>query len=273
MKNRKRLLNLGLFFVLGILFVVLLNIILPAGSDEAKVLIAKYKEPAWISIQLFIWIAFFVGIGDCLYRYFEYQKERKFCGREEIESIFGPQQNYLIDSPRNTAIYLNVRDKTRFRLHRLIRSISIQFQTTKSPGDCNSFFNSSMELMQHELEINYNLLRYIVWVLPTLGFIGTVVGISGALVTFAKPEDPPSDASASLDLTSEKLILLTEELGVAFDTTLLALVLSGFLVLFMNLMQESEEKLLNAIGQICLNKYVNRLLPSTQAGQTAEEVN
>ena len=37
-------------------------------------------------------------------------------------------------------------------------------------------FNSSMELYQHETELRYNLLRYLVWLIPTLGFIGTVAG-------------------------------------------------------------------------------------------------
>ena len=45
----------------------------------------------------------------------------------------------------------------------------------------NNMFNSSLELFQHEVELRYNTLRYIVWLIPTLGFIGTVVGIALAL--------------------------------------------------------------------------------------------
>ena len=42
-------------------------------------------------------------------------------------------------------------------------------------------FNASLELFEHEVELRYNTLRYIVWLIPTLGFIGTAVGIALAL--------------------------------------------------------------------------------------------
>ena len=35
--------------------------------------------------------------------------------------------------------------------------------------------------MQHEVDTRYSTLRYLVWVIPTIGFIGTVVGIAAAL--------------------------------------------------------------------------------------------
>ena len=44
-----------------------------------------------------------------------------------------------------------------------------------------SVMNSSLELIAHRLDLRYSMLRYLVWLLPTLGFIGTVVGIAGAL--------------------------------------------------------------------------------------------
>jgi biopolymer transport protein ExbB/TolQ len=68
---------------------------------------------------------------------------------------------------------------------------------------------------------------YLVWVIPTLGFIGTVVGISLALME-VNPEAP-------------NLRQLTASLGISFYTTLVALGQSAILVLLMSGVQTREE--------------------------------
>ena len=93
------------------------------------------------------------------------------------------------------------------------------------------------------------MVRYVVWAIPTLGFIGTVIGISLALA-FA----------GQADLQDPLLLAeLTKRLAVAFNTTLLALVMSAILVLIQHLVQAFEEQALNAAGQYCLDNLINRL--------------
>ena len=52
---------------------------------------------------------------------------------------------------------------------------------------------------------------------------------------------------------------LTGQLGVAFYTTLLALLQSTVLMLAMHLVQGREEGALNRVGQYCLRNLINRL--------------
>ena len=65
------------------------------------------------------------------------------------------------------------------------------------------------------------------WLLPTVGFLGTIYGISAGLVRAkglfvgATIPDPK--------LFSEKIQLVVDGLGVAFDTTSMALVCSAYL--------------------------------------------
>jgi biopolymer transport protein ExbB/TolQ len=93
------------------------------------------------------------------------------------------------------------------------------------------------------------MIRYVVWAIPTLGFIGTVVGISLALA-FA----------GAVDLQDPTLLAeLTKRLAVAFNTTLLALVMSALLVFFQHIVQAFEERALNQAGQYCLDNLINRL--------------
>ena len=80
-------------------------------------------------------------------------------------------------------------------------------------------------------EIDLSLTRYISWAIPSIGFIGTVWGIGEAL----------SKASEALagDISG-----MTDSLGVAFNSTFVALFLSIFLVMLINLSENMQDKLI-----------------------------
>jgi len=149
-------------------------------------------------------------------------------------------------------IYQNARqaaDQRGSYLPRLIQRVVLQFQTSRSIDQANGLLNSSLEMYLHEIDLRYALVRYIVWLIPTLGFIGTVVGISIALA-FAGEADTQDPA-----LLAE----LTKRLAVAFNTTLLALIMSAILVLIQHIVEAKEERALNRAGQYCLDHLINRL--------------
>lgn len=75
------------------------------------------------------------------------------------------------------------------------------------------------QIKERVLEIEYTLVDYLIWAMPSLGFIGTVLGIGFALGNadqVVRATDPASQAQAITGVTSL--------LSVAFDTTLIALV-------------------------------------------------
>ena len=92
------------------------------------------------------------------------------------------------------------------------------------------------------------------WVIPTLGFIGTVRGIALGLQTAAE--------QSNTGKTDDLLYVVSTDLAVAFHTTLLALIMSGILVLIMHICQGREEGALNRSGQYCIDHLVNRLYSS-----------
>ena len=61
------------------------------------------------------------------------------------------------------------------------------------------------------------------------------------------------------ELGPEMMTSLTAELGVAFYTTLLALLQSAVLMLALHTVQGREETALNKVGHYCLRNLVNRL--------------
>lgn len=85
------------------------------------------------------------------------------------------------------------------------------------------------------LNNSFTLARFFVWALPIVGFIGTVWGI-GLSISFFSETMSSSQAGASVSsMLQQNIPLVTKGLSTAFDTTLLALILSvpatGLLVL------------------------------------------
>ena len=78
-------------------------------------------------------------------------------------------------------------------------------------------------------------LKFCLWAIPTIGFIGTVVGIGGALL-----ETMNVDAVNVIERSIAKSSVSTN-IGVAFDTTLVALLLSLIGMLGFNLVSQFEE--------------------------------
>lgn len=115
----------------------------------------------------------------------------------------------------------------------------LAMKSSRSGENVPSFVSTEIEAAAERLEAHQRLLAFIVWAIPTLGFIGTVLGIGTALL-------------ATVDLQSGESITRLQaesrvavEIGVAFDTTLIALALSFVLMLALHVMQHLEESMLS----------------------------
>jgi len=83
----------------------------------------------------------------------------------------------------------------------------------------------------------------LMWAIPILGFIGTVIGMSQAVGSF----DAVLGNSDNVDGLKAGLTKVTSGLGTAFDTTYLALVISVLLSFPMIYLERQEEQLLNGV--------------------------
>lgn len=237
----------------GVLGAILAILAIGAFAPEwvAVMLLDKGRSTYPFTIQNFEWLAFGFGLGELAVRARDARAERA-----QLRSGLLPEdESTILQGPDLRRIYaaaraaLRASPRPRF-LPRLVQRIVVQFQANRSVSEANALLTSSLELFQHEIDLRYTLVRYTIWVLPTLGFLGTVMGISLALryAGQADPRDPT--------LLHE----LTRILAVKFDTTLVALSLSAILVLIQHLIQRHEEAALNAVGQYCIDNLINRLL-------------
>lgn len=101
---------------------------------------------------------------------------------------------------------------------------------------------SEMERQESELSI----IRYIAWAIPSVGFIGTVRGIGSALSL--------ANRAVEGDITG-----VTQSLGVAFNSTFIALVISIILMFFIHQLQLFQERLVLDTEVYCNDNLIARL--------------
>ena len=105
------------------------------------------------------------------------------------------------------------------------------------------------------VESSYTLPKGLIWAIPVLGFIGTVLGLSQAVGGFG------SVVASGADLETLKTSLggVTSGLGTAFETTLIALVAALCVQLLMTLLSQREEEFLDACADFCYKNVTSRL--------------
>ena len=233
----------------AIALIVLINAFAP--PSVAALLIDRERGSYPFTVQNVMWIVFAMGLGELIVRV-----RAAVAESAQLSLGYLPEDDRtILQAPELRDIFARAREATGGRgaggpfLPRLIERIVLQFQSSRSIDQANALLNSSLDLFLHEIDLRYSMIRYVVWVIPTLGFIGTVIGISLAL-SFA----------ASVDVQDPTLLAeLTKRLAVAFNTTLLALMQSAFLLLLQHIIQAREEGALNRVGQYCLDNLINRL--------------
>lgn len=231
----------------AIVFIAVLSYLLPADSRVATVLLDRmsphFKYP--FTIQNFEHILLFLGLGELYVRWRAACHELAFLNHqllpEDSETVL--EASDLGPIRRRVA---QLFDKQHGILPSLIDLSILQFQSGRSIDQTVAVTNSNLELIQHRVDLSYSLIRYIAWVIPTLGFIGTVIGIGAALASV------PAGGEVSMDVLAHKL-------AVGFDCTMVALVESAILVFVLHIVQEKEELSVNLAGTYTLRNLINRL--------------
>ncbi|MFW6153712.1 MAG: MotA/TolQ/ExbB proton channel family protein [Planctomycetota bacterium] len=172
--------------------------------------------------------------------------------------------------PESVDRHITTENVERFRLHvmgharKRPNSILVQriwhaldhFRRSTSRAEVADFLSEQSQLDAAATHSSFSLLKVFLWAIPIFGFIGTVLGIGEAVGGFS------SVLSAADDLGQIKMTLskVTVGLAVAFDTTLLALVLSVLIAFPASMVQRREERLLAQVEDWCNEHLVRRLV-------------
>ena len=207
--------------------------------------------PYPFTIQNIMHMVFFIGLGDMFVRWRIAVREQNF-----LSSKYLPEGDQTVLVSRDLGPIrrrvANLFDHENGFLPALINLAILQFQSSLSVEQAAGVMNQQLELMSHRLEMRYGLVRFIAWVVPTLGFIGTVYSLGASL-------SAAGDSTKALNLNE-----VARTLGVGFDCTMVALVESAILVFLIHLVQEREESALNGAGDYTLRNLINRLYVGTE---------
>lgn len=124
-----------------------------------------------------------------------------------------------------------------------------RLRKTQSTGAVESYFRTRSDIDANELETGYAGVRYLTWLIPTLGFVGTVMGIGIGIAGFADI----IQTARRFEEIQKSLPLVTHALGTAFDTTLLALGLSAVAVFATSGLLQRQEQLLEDVDNLCFD--------------------
>ncbi|MED5421516.1 MAG: MotA/TolQ/ExbB proton channel family protein [Pseudomonadota bacterium] len=121
-------------------------------------------------------------------------------------------------------------DNQSMLLPRALMNALRRFNSTRNIQDVSSTTNIVFESEADRLESELSMIRYISWAIPSIGFIGTVRGIGEALAQ--------ADKAVQGDIAG-----VTQSLGVAFNSTFIALLISIFLMFLVYQLQLLQERL------------------------------
>ena len=121
-----------------------------------------------------------------------------------------------------------------------------RFSTTRNIQDVASATHAYCTAEAERLETELSMIRYIAWAIPSVGFIGTVRGIGQAL----------GQAHKAIE---GDIFDVTTSLGVAFNSTLIALLISIVLMFLLHQLQSLQEHYVLDTEAYCEEKLTRRL--------------
>jgi len=119
--------------------------------------------------------------------------------------------------------------------------------TTSNIQNASDTLVTAAENVGMRLEADLSMVRYIVWAIPSIGFIGTVRGIGEAL--------SKADIALQGDISS-----MTSSLGVAFNSTFVALLISILLMFLLHQIQRMNDKLILDAHDYCNRVFISKIL-------------
>jgi len=265
----------GLIFTLGLIasfiFVgTIYGIVIRPGANKADlansygvdvgtsfsslyVILKDYEQQ--ICISLFLW-----GLMILIYKFILLNQEAKTLGRfapesegletkPEVDLLAGERS---ISRERAGKLSAEIEDKSKQHdLHNKILPYIMargleRYHMTGSVPEATETIMGRLEVASEQQESELSMLRYLVWAIPSIGFIGTVRGIGVALQR--------ADEALKGDISG-----VTSALGVAFNSTLVALFISIILMLLIHLLQGGQEGLILRLQTFCREQLIDKL--------------
>jgi biopolymer transport protein ExbB/TolQ len=276
----------GLIFTLGLIasfiFVgTLYGLIIRPGANRAAlasnfgvdtgsalsslfVILKDYEQQ--ICLSLFLW-----GLMILAYKFILLRQETATLGRfaPESEGLRGEPEVDLLEGQRSIsrqragqlADQVEAKSQAPDLRNKILPYVMARglerYHITGSVPEATETIMGRLEVAAEQQESELSMLRYLVWAIPSIGFIGTVRGIGVALQR--------ADEALQGDISG-----VTSALGVAFNSTLVALFISILLMLSIHLLQSGQEGLILRLQTFCREQLIDKLFDRSSGGAATE---
>jgi len=197
-------------------------------------------------IQFITFLAFYLGMLEIRSRSSKVKKERR-----SLSAALLPESEQWVLSPDDVnelkLKMIEIEKTEKSLLTDLIKKACTKFRSNKSVSEVLEIVGTQVKINSGKAEGGQSIIRYLAWAIPSIGFIGTIVGIASSLGLANEAGNP------------EVLERITDNLAVAFDTTLVALLLSLIIMYSFHVLQENEDDLHTDMEEYVMENLVNRI--------------
>ncbi len=127
-----------------------------------------------------------------------------------------------------------------------LRSSLWRYAATKNVQNLSDAIESNLNSLAVRQDSENTMIRYLIWAIPSIGFIGTVRGIGQALSM--------ADQALAGDIAG-----MTDSLGIAFNSTLVALLISIFLMFLYHQLQRLQDSQILDTQEYCEKYLLSRI--------------
>ena len=209
-------------------------------------LVIRYLAGHWVE---YVEVAmFFVGLAALIIKAAELRSQRRDIGAEWLEPIPEGGQNpadaQALAASLTEADGDGDRERSSYLVRRLREALDIVVRTG-SADTLEDHLKYLSDLDAARAAQSYGLVRFVIWAIPIMGFLGTVIGITDAIACLS-----PSQLDNMTGVVSG--------LGTAFDTTAIALGLSMVLMLMQFIVDRMEQALLGDVDEAAWSALAGR---------------
>ncbi len=203
------------------------------------IVIKDYEQEACFVLAL--WVFAIMGLKGKLV-----MEERRLLSQSLLEVT--PGTSILPEDARQYSRPLQTlpEEQREYLLPRALLSALQRFGSTRNIQDVSAVVREVCETESDRLDSELSMIRYIIWAVPSIGFIGTVRGIGEAL----------GQAHRAVE---GDIVGVTVSLGVAFNSTFIALIISIFVMFLMHQLQLMQERLVLDTQRYCDTNLIRHL--------------
>lgn len=232
--------------------------LIPFQGSYFEQIIATGWQTNWFCI-LFTWWCLCILVA----KLFKIRVQRRAL---DLVDIFPRRGDFVLSPGTSGEILQRIKQRvSRPRDFLLFNRVSMALSNLGNIGevrDVGAVLDAQADSDSSTIDSSYTAIRALIWTIPVLGFIGTVLGLGIAIGNFTdviSGGEVATGASAGGGSIREKLAPVVGGLATAFNTTLVALVAAVGVQLLTTYVYKMEEDLLDDCTQYCNDHIVSRL--------------